>query len=137
MYTDLVEDFEKVADKSIKETIEAFFEYPSGFHGDTGIQHYLYHKVMSNASSKISWRCPEDPNHSTLLFQSEVYTACTYSEKGTRPGRGRFDMAFVAPPKLLEYENGIIHGRLQALIAFEVGRNKGVEKMGDFRAPKE
>ena len=100
MRIDMIKEFNKIANKSVKETIEMFFKYPFGFHGDTGIQHYLYHRILSNASSKIYWKYAGNSNIQTLLFQSEVYTECTYQNKGQRPGRGRFDMAFVAPPNI-------------------------------------
>ena len=133
----MIKEFKKIANKSIKETIEMFFKYPSGFHGDTGIQHYLYHRILSNASSKIYWEYAGNSNLQTLLFQSEVYTECTYQNKGNRPGRGRFDMAFIAPPIISNHDTIIAHGSLKPIIAFEVGRNKNVKLLGDYEAPRE
>lgn len=137
MHIDTIKEFKRVADKSVKETIEMFFKFPSGFHGDTGIQHYLYHRILFKAGSKIYWKHPDNPNIQTLLFQSEVYTDCTYKSTGQQPGRGRFDMAFVEPPEDLRNDNIISQNRLKPLIAFEVGRNKGASALGDYEAPKE
>ena len=37
----------RVAEASIVETIEAFVRFRPGFHGDTGIRDYLYHRLMT------------------------------------------------------------------------------------------
>lgn len=40
--------FIQAVDASIIETIEAFVRFRPGFHGDTGIRDYLYHRLMAN-----------------------------------------------------------------------------------------
>jgi len=137
MHSDLLRDFEKIADKSVAETIEAFLKYPSGFHGDTGLQHYLYHRILSNASSRIYWTSPSDATQQTLIFQSEIYTKCTYKKTGVKAGRGRFDMAFIEPPRNVTRRNTWSQNGRKAVIAFEVGRNKRESWMGEYRAPQE
>lgn len=141
MCEDTIKEYEAIANKSIKETIEIFFKHPSGFHGDTGIQHYLYHRILTNASTtdsaKIFWENPVNSCERTLCFQSEVFTDCTYRNKGMKPGRGRFDMAFIEPPNIHANGYSFPHERLKALIAFEVGRNKDLKNMGDYNAPRD
>ena len=128
----LTEKFLTIADKSIEETIKAFFECASGFHGDTGLQHYLYHRIFTNSNSAINWFPSGSSSIGTLLFQSEVYTEMSYKgKKAKKSTPGRFDLAFVLPPANNDF---IIPERLKAVIAFDVGRNKRIKAMGDFRA---
>jgi len=127
-------EFLNISDASVKDTIEMFFKYPSGFHGDTGLQHYLYHRIFSNAEERIFWQSSNDSNIRTLLFQSEVYTECKYLKKGKSKKPGRFDMAFISPP--LD-KNRKSPEKLKPFIAFEVGRNKSLKIMGDINASQE
>lgn len=89
-----------VAEASIIETVEAFVRFRPGFHGDTGIRDYLYHRLMTGL--------PDGGTHTrtdgcgTLLAQAEWYTVLKYRNPGnwrfTRPlrywrcrsGRSRF-----------------------------------------------
>jgi hypothetical protein len=38
----------KAVDRSVIETVEAFVLFSPGFHGDTGVRDYLYHRLMKN-----------------------------------------------------------------------------------------
>ncbi len=129
-----IRKFIDIADKSVKETIKMFFKYPLGYHGDTGLQHYLYHRIFSNAGKSICWHSDNNSNMRTLLFQSEIYTECKYRNTGKNKKSGRFDMAFVSPPA---DESKKAQKELKFLIAFEVGRNKSFKTMGDITAPQE
>ena len=38
----------QAVDASVVETVEAFIRFRPGFHGDTGVRDYLYHRLMTN-----------------------------------------------------------------------------------------
>ena len=88
----------RVAEASIIETIEAFVRFRPGFHGDTGIRDYLYHRLMT-------W-LPDGGTHTrtdgcgTLLAQAEWYTVLKYRNTGTGASRGRFDIGVADPEDL-------------------------------------
>lgn len=132
-----LKEFTAIADASVAETISMFLRCPCGFHGDTGIQHYLYHRLMANGGQGLIWPPEDGARSSTLLVQSEHCTKLPYCGTGVRPGRGRFDMAFI-DPESVDIRNGAwssIDGK--ALVAFEVGRNKPIEKLGEIDAPED
>ena len=110
------------ADAGIRDTIHAFIRHPLGFHGDTGIQNYLYHRLMTNAGNRVIWPPLFGAGQSTLLLQVEQYTSLTYQRTGTNPSPGRFDLAFVDAGQLEASNLGTC--TLPAAIAIEVGRNK-------------
>jgi hypothetical protein len=119
-------EFLQIANSAVRETVQAFFQHPYGFHGDTGIQNYLYHRLLTNAGTRAVW--PTDPGFgkSTLLVQVELYTRLTYQNKGKSPSRGRFDLALVDGSKISE-EDALPRGdKLPPVVAIEVGKNKEV-----------
>lgn len=135
----LTKKFLRIADKSIRQTIDMFFKYPSGFHGDTGLQHYLYHRILTNGRNAICWPSRRASGFKTLLCQCEVPTKMTYQgEEAKRPSPGNFDLAFVTPPLNATNINSNSTRKLRALVAFELGRNKQIPSItGDYEAPKE
>lgn len=50
-----LEDYLQISDAAIRDTINAFFHHPYGFHGDSGIQHYLYHRLLTSAGTRAVW----------------------------------------------------------------------------------
>jgi len=119
----------QVAEASIIETIEAFVRFRPGFHGDTGIRDYLYHRLMT--------RLPDGGTHTrtdgggTLLAQAEWYTVLKYRNTGTGASRGRFDIGVADPEDL---DSAIP----RPLMTFECGRNKhAAGLLGDVDAAAE
>lgn len=118
-----------VAESSIIETIEAFVRFRPGFHGDTGIRDYLYHRLMTGLPNGGTHTAPDGGG--TLLAQAEWYTVLKYRNTGNAPSRGRFDIG-VADPEELD----AIAPR--PLITFECGRNKDASVLlGDVDAAAE
>jgi hypothetical protein len=118
-------------DRSIRETVDAFLSNPTQFHGDTGIMHFLYHRMMTHGGDSVFKQSPNGVK--TLLLQSEHYTTLPYLQKGKSPTPARMDYAFLdqasVPP------NGmLLKKNMPAAIGFEVGRNKAIEKMGQIEA---
>lgn len=118
-------------DKSIKETAELFLKNPWQFHGDTGIMHYLYHRMLCNGERRLFHRTPPD-GADTLLFESEHYTKEVYLGKGNRVSRGRLDFALLDPSSVTH--EGLVRPGLPAIAGIEVGLGKSVDKMGDMAA---
>jgi hypothetical protein len=117
------------AEASIIDTIEAFVRFRPGFHGDTGIREYLYHRLMA--------RLPNGGTHTrldgggTLLAQTEWYTVLKYCNTGNGSSRGRFDLG-IADPEELEC---VVP---RPLMTFECGRNKDASALlGDIDAAAE
>ena len=104
-------------DRSILETIEAFVRFRSGFHGDTGIRDYLYHRLMTNLPDGGIYERTDGGG--TLLAQAEWYTALKYRRTGGQSSPGRFDIGIPNP-------EGLDLHRPPPLVAFECGRNKKV-----------
>ena len=71
--TPLYELFMQAVDSSIVETVAAFVRFRPGFHGDTGIRDYLYHRLMTNLPDSGTYRRTDGGG--TLLAQAEWYTA--------------------------------------------------------------
>ncbi len=46
----------QAVDRSVVETIEAFIRFRPGFHGDTGVRDYLYHRLMTNLPDAGTYR---------------------------------------------------------------------------------
>jgi len=90
--------------------------------------HFLYHQVLTHGENVVVLRRDQ---RTTLLFQSEHYTALSYLQSGAREKSGRFDFALVDPSRIPA--NGDVR-KSPAIAAVEVGRNKDLSKMGDFTA---
>jgi hypothetical protein len=105
----------QVAEASIIETVEAFVRFRPGFHGDTGIRDYLYHRLMTGLPGGGTHMRTDGSG--TLLVQAEWYTVLKYRSTGTGASRGRFDIGVTDPEDL--------HSAVpRALMTFECGRNK-------------
>ena len=120
---------------SVVETVEAFVRFRPGFHGDTGIRDYLYHRLMTNL--------PDSGTHTradgggTLLAQAEWYTTLRYRQKkrGKEPSPGaspgKFDLGIPNPAEL-------DLPKPHPLVTFECGRNKkAVNLLRDIDAAAE
>jgi hypothetical protein len=105
----------RVAEASIIETIEAFVRFRPGFHGDTGIRDYLYHRLMTGLPNGGTHTRPDGGG--TLLAQAEWYTVLKYSNTGNGSSRGRFDVGIADPEEL---DSAVP----RPLMTFECGRNK-------------
>jgi hypothetical protein len=121
-------------DRSILETIEAFVRFRPGFHGDTGIRDYLYHRLMTNLPNGGVYERTDGGG--TLLAQAEWYTALKYRRTGGESSLGRFDIG-IPNPEELDLD------RPHPLAAFECGRNKKVasllsdiDAMADHEGPE-
>lgn len=85
----------RIAEASIIETIEAFVRFRPGFHGDTGIRDYLYHRLMTGLPNGGTYTRPDGGG--TLLAQAEWYTVLKYCNTGNGASRGRFDIGIADP----------------------------------------
>ena len=136
-YPPSLEEYLQISNDAIRDLISAFFLHPYGFHGDSGIQHYLYHRLLTRAGNRAIWP-PYTSQGSRaggayLLLRSEPLTQMTYqNEKAKKPSPGRFDMAFIDPTSLPKRYDIPPEKEPKAMVAFEVGKNKRKEKMGDF-----
>jgi len=136
-YPPSLEEYLRISNDAIRDLISAFFLHPHGFHGDSGIQHYLYHRLLTRAGNRAIWP-PYTSQGSMagcayLLLRSERYTQLTYQNtKAKKPTQGRFDMAFIDPTSLPKRYDIRPEKEPKAMVAFEVGKNKGEKKMGDF-----
>jgi len=116
----------RIAEASIIETIEAFIRFRPGFHGDTGIRDYLYHRLMTGLPNGGTHTRPDGGG--TLLAQAEWYTVLKYCNTGNGASRGRFDIG-VADPEELDSPVP------RPLMTFECGRNKSASiLLGDVDA---
>ena len=102
-------------DRSVVETIEAFVRFRPGFHGDTGIRDYLYHRLMTNLPDNGKYT--RAGGEGTLLAQAEWYTELLYCNTGDNSSPGRFDIGIPKPEELHV-------PKPRALVTFECGRNK-------------
>jgi hypothetical protein len=119
----------RVAESSIIETIEAFVRFRPGFHGDTGIRDYLYHRLMTGLPNGGTHTRPDGGG--TLLAQVEWYTVLKYRNTGNGSSRGRFDLGIPDPEEL---DSGVP----RPLMTFECGRNKNAsDLLGDVDATAE
>jgi hypothetical protein len=118
-----------VAEASIIETIEAFVRFRPGFHGDTGIRDYLYHRLMTGLPNGGTHTRPDGGG--TLLAQAEWYTVLKYCNTGNGSSRGRFDVGIADPEEL---DSAVP----RPLMTFECGRNKYASVLlGDVDASAE
>jgi hypothetical protein len=121
----------RLVDRSLVDTVKMFFRCPYGFHGDSGLHHYLYHRILANGIEQLIY--PEGEQgleKATLLVQVEHYTRTKYQKTGRRPQSGQFDIALVAPESIKN--NGGIPDATKgdAIVAIEVGRIKATDKLG-------
>lgn len=116
----------RIAEASIIETIEAFVRFRPGFHGDTGIRDYLYHRLMTGFPNEGTHTRPDGGG--TLLAQAEWYTVLKYCNTGNSSSRGRFDIGVPDPEDL---DSPVP----RPLMTFECGRNKSASVLlGDVDA---
>lgn len=125
------EDFyEKITFKAVTDSIAKLLIYPFGFHGDTGIRDYLYAKLHVHGGEKLNFKDPK-PAYSTCLLQSEHYTIVKYKNTGKTGQGARFDIALTSPPRSSEDIKDRFAENLIALFAFELGKNKVLNKVID------
>lgn len=123
-----------VIEKSIRETVDTFLNNPSQFHGDTGIMHFLYHRMMTHAGDAVFHDGPNGTK--CLLLQSEHYTTLPYIHKGSSSTFARMDYAFI-DPQFIPPDGKLPKKKSPTMIGLEVGRNKAIEKMGDMEATQD
>ena len=118
----------QAVDRSVVETVESFVRFRPGFHGDTGMRDYLYHRLMTNLPDGGTYRRADGGG--TLLAQAEWYTTLKYRQKKAKgPSPGHFDLAIPTPEDL-------DLTRPRPLAAFECGRNKNATVLlRDLDAP--
>lgn len=119
-----------VIDKAVADTARAFLNNSLQFHGDTGIMHYFYHRMMTHGQDVLFKQCASGVK--ALLLQSEQYTTQKYLYKGQNATGGRLDFAVIDPDAVPS--DGYVPESLPAYIGFEVGRNKALDKMGNILA---
>ncbi len=132
--SDIEQAFLGRVEKAITETAILFLKNPWQFHGDTGIMHYLYHRVLSHGGEDLFHRAEPDGTV-TLMFESEHYTKEVYLHKGKRESPGKLDFALLDPGSITR-EGRVRRGKrgLPAIAGIEVGLGKSVDKMGDMAA---
>lgn len=119
----------EAVDLSILDTIEAFIRFRPGFHGDTGMRDYLYHRLMTRLPGRGLFT--QDDEYGTLLAQAEWYTRLKYRRTGQGSSRGRFDIGIPVRQDLALADP-------RPLIAFECGRNKRAGSLvGDVEAAED
>ena len=132
--SDIEQAFLERVEKAITETAILFLKNPWQFHGDTGIMHYLYHRVLSHGGEDLFHRAEPDGTV-TLMFESEHYTKEVYLHKGKRESPGKLDFALLDPGSITR-EGRVRRGKrgLPAIAGIEVGLDKSVDEMGDMAA---
>ena len=128
--TDYERFCEQITMTSVADTVAKLLTHPFGFHGDTGIRDYLYARLHAHGGARLSVDDPR-PGFSTLLLQSEHYTRAQYIGIGQTPRGARFDLALTLPPEPSGPIEDRCAERLNALIAFELGKNKATDKVID------
>jgi hypothetical protein len=122
--------YEEITIKAITDTIANLLKHPFGFHGDTGIRDYLYARLHVYGGDRLIID-HQKPGYSTLLLQSEHYTLVKYKNTGKTGKGARFDIALTSPPKSPDVIEDRFAENLEALFAFELGKNKPFEKIID------
>jgi hypothetical protein len=120
--------YEEITLEAVKDTVTKLLKYPFGFHGDTGIRDYLYARLHVHGDERLNLDDPR-PGHSTLLLQSEHYTRVKYINTGKTGKGARFDIALTLPPTESDSINDRYAENLNALFAFELGKNKALSKV--------
>ena len=122
--------YEEITMKAVTDTVVKLLKYPFGFHGDTGIRDYLYARLHVYGGERLDFDDPK-PGYSTLLLQSEHYTLVKYKNTGKTGKGARFDIALTLPPKSPDTIEDRFAEKLDALFAFELGKNKALNKVID------
>ena len=122
--------YEQITITSVADTVAELLTHPFGFHGDTGIRDYLYARLHTHGGERLRFDDPR-AGFSTLLLQSEHYTRAQYIGIGKSPRGARFDLALAAPPEATGSIEEWSAERLNALFAFELGKNKAFSKVID------
>ena len=122
--------YEEITLKAITDTVAKLLKYPFGFHGDTGIRDYLYARLHKHGDQRLNFDDPK-PGYSTLLLQSEHYTRVKYRNTGKTGQGARFDIALTLPPTESDAIKDRFAESLNALFAFELGKNKSLNKVID------
>jgi hypothetical protein len=123
--------YEKITLEAVTDTVAKLLTHPFGFHGDTGIQNYLYAQLLVRGGKALDFNDPQGrPGFSTLLLQAEHYTLVKYGKTGPTGG-GRFDLALALPPESLDAIEDRFADNLRACFALELGKNKDFEKVID------
>jgi len=124
--------YEEITKKAVADTVEKLLKYPFGFHGDTGIQNYLYARLLDHGGEWLKFDDPDRrPGFSTILLQVEQITRIKYSNTGGAGGDARFDLALTLPPGSADPIEDRFATNLLASIAVELGKNKAVEEVVD------
>lgn len=126
-----MQDILRAVDEAIRETTLAFLNNPSQFHGDGGIARFLYACLVKRDAV---WRHSSN-GINTLLVQSEHCTQLVYRRNCRNGTKGRFDLAIADPSSISPA--GILAQRAPAIVGFEVGIQKTLDKMGDMTAGRE
>jgi hypothetical protein len=122
--------YEEITIKAVTDTVAMLLKYPFGFHGDTGIRDYLYSRLHVHGGERLNVDDPR-PGYSTLLLQSEHYTLVKYKNTGNTGQGARFDISLTLPPKSPNTIEDRFAEKLDVLFAFELGKNKALEKVID------
>lgn len=122
--------FEQITREAILDTVERLLRVPRGFHGDTGIRDYLCARLHHYGGAKLDHHDPRS-GCATFLLQSEHYTITKYRNTGQSGKEARFDLALTRPPKSAAGPAAAFAENLEALFAFELGRNKSLAKIVD------
>ena len=116
--------------RAVTDTCAALLTYPFGFHGDTGMREYLYARLQLHGGEALVID-DRRPGFSTLLLQAEHYTTARYSNTGRTDTGARFDLALTMPPASSDAVEDRYAQNLQAVIAFELGKNKDLAHVID------
>lgn len=122
--------FEGIAMQAVTDTCAALLTYPFGFHGDTGMREYLYARLQHHGGEHLVVNDPR-PGFATLLLQAEHYTSARYCGSGSGSQGGRFDLALTVPPGFDDDIAERCAESLEAVIAFELGKNKDLAHVID------
>jgi hypothetical protein len=128
--TDYERFCERITMTSVADTVAKLLTYPFGFHGDTGIRDYLYARLHVHGGARLNVDDPR-PGYPTLLLQSEHYTVARYISTGQAAHGARFDLALTLPPSSPDAIEDRCAERLDALFAFELGKNKAFANVID------
>lgn len=122
--------YEEITIKAVTDTVAKLLKYPFGFHGDTSIRDYLYSRLHVHGGERLNVD-DSRPGYSTLLLQSEHYTVVKYMNTGKTGKGARFDIALTLPPKSPNAIEDRFAEKLDALFAFELGKNKAFKDVID------
>ena len=120
--------YEEITIKAVTDTVAKLLKYPFGFHGDTGIRDYLYARLHMHGGERLD-ADHEELGYSTILLQSEHYTLAKYRNTGKTEKGARFDIALTFPPRTPDVMEERFAEKLDAVFAFELGKNKPFEKV--------